>query len=106
MYKNVIPPGGNASTSGSVRQGTITNKIKAIVYDLDGTLLDTESLSTEAIQAVVGAYGKTFTWYVFPHGKKGKFYEQIQRNNIRFVCFIAGRPKRRFLACAVRNGAA
>ncbi|EWM22825.1 had-superfamily hydrolase [Nannochloropsis gaditana] len=62
MYKNVIPPGGSASTSGSVRQGTITNKIKAIVYDLDGTLLDTESLSTEAIQAVVGAYGKTFTW--------------------------------------------
>jgi len=39
-------------------------KIKAIIYDLDGTLLDTETLSTEAIQEVVGRFEKTFTWYV------------------------------------------
>ncbi len=36
--------------------------IQAIIYDLDGTLLDTETLSTEAIQAVVGRFQKTFTW--------------------------------------------
>ena len=36
----------------------------AVIYDLDGTLLDTESLSTEAIQAVVGRFGATFTWCV------------------------------------------
>lgn len=40
-------------------------EIKAVIYDLDGTLLDTESLSTEAIQAVVGRYGATFTWCVY-----------------------------------------
>ena len=39
-------------------------KIKAVIYDLDGTLLDTETLSTDAIQAVVGRWQKTFTWYV------------------------------------------
>jgi hypothetical protein len=39
--------------------------IEAVIYDLDGTLLDTESLSTEAIQAVVGRFGATFTWSVF-----------------------------------------
>lgn len=32
-----------------------------IVFDLDGTLLDTESQYTEASQRVVGRYGKTFT---------------------------------------------
>lgn len=46
--------------SSSLRKG----KVKAIIYDLDGTLLDTETLSTEAIQAVVGRWQKTFTWYV------------------------------------------
>lgn len=38
--------------------------IEAVIFDLDGTLLDTETLSSEAIQAVVSPYGKTFTWYV------------------------------------------
>jgi beta-phosphoglucomutase-like phosphatase (HAD superfamily) len=38
--------------------------IRAVLFDLDGTLLDTESLSTDAIQAVVGRFGKTFTWWV------------------------------------------
>jgi pseudouridine-5'-monophosphatase len=32
-----------------------------IVFDLDGTLLDTESLYTEASQHVVGQFGKTFS---------------------------------------------
>lgn len=42
-------------------------EIKAVIYDLDGTLLDTESLSTEAIQAVVGRFNATFTWCVVSH---------------------------------------
>jgi len=45
--------------------GLSKKNIKAIIYDLDGTLLDTETLSTEAIQAVVGRWQKTFTWYVY-----------------------------------------
>jgi len=31
-----------------------------VIFDLDGVLLDTEKLYTEATQAVVGQYGKTF----------------------------------------------
>jgi len=33
-----------------------------IIFDLDGVLLDTEKLYTEATQAVVSEYGKTFDW--------------------------------------------
>ncbi len=33
-----------------------------VIFDLDGVLLDTEKLYTEATQAVVGPYGKTFEW--------------------------------------------
>jgi predicted secreted acid phosphatase len=51
-----VPSNGSSSLS--------KGKIKAIIYDLDGTLLDTETLSTEAIQEVVGRRRRTFTWYV------------------------------------------
>jgi pseudouridine-5'-monophosphatase len=33
-----------------------------VLFDLDGTLLDTEPLYTEATQAVVGRFGKRFDW--------------------------------------------
>lgn len=57
----VVPSNSNGRSS-SLSKGK--GEIKAIIYDLDGTLLDTETLSTEAIQAVVGKWQKTFTWYV------------------------------------------
>lgn len=37
---------------------------RAIIFDLDGVLLDTEPLYTEATQAVVGEFGKVFDWSV------------------------------------------
>jgi pseudouridine-5'-monophosphatase len=33
-----------------------------VIFDLDGVLLDTEKLYTQATQAVVGEFGKTFDW--------------------------------------------
>jgi len=33
-----------------------------VIFDLDGVLLDTEKLYTEATQSIVGQYGKTFDW--------------------------------------------
>jgi pseudouridine-5'-monophosphatase len=35
---------------------------QAVLWDLDGTLLDTEPLYTEATQAVVGRWGKVYDW--------------------------------------------
>lgn len=37
---------------------------RAAVFDLDGVLLDTEPLYTEATQSVVEPFGKTYTWAI------------------------------------------
>lgn len=37
-------------------------RISAVLWDLDGTLLDTETLSSEAIQLVLSDYGATLDW--------------------------------------------
>jgi pseudouridine-5'-monophosphatase len=38
-----------------------------VLFDLDGTLLDTEPLYTDAAQAVVGRYGKVYDWSIKKH---------------------------------------
>lgn len=45
------------------------------LFDLDGVLLDTEGLYTEATQAVVGRYGKTYDWSIKRHtmGRDARF---------------------------------
>ena len=37
---------------------------RAVIYDLDGVLLDTEPFYTQVTQEIVGRYGKTFDWSV------------------------------------------
>jgi len=39
-------------------------RITHVIFDMDGTLLDTESIYTEVTQAILDPYGKTFTWEV------------------------------------------
>lgn len=41
-----------------------TRTPSAFIFDLDGTLLDTEPLYTQATQQVVDEFGKEFTWEV------------------------------------------
>lgn len=36
--------------------------IKAVIFDMDGLLLDTEGIYTEVTQAIAQRYGKTFDW--------------------------------------------
>ncbi len=38
--------------------------IKSVLFDVDGLLLDTESIYTEVTQSIVGEYGKTFDWSI------------------------------------------
>ena len=39
-------------------------KIKAILYDMDGLLLDTENFYTDVTQRIVSRYGKNFDWSI------------------------------------------
>lgn len=40
--------------------------VKGVIFDLDGTLLDTENISTEALDAVLQKFGPEYkvTWEV------------------------------------------
>lgn len=38
-----------------------------VLFDLDGVLLDTEELYTQATQEIVGKYGKTYDWSLKQH---------------------------------------
>ncbi len=42
----------------------MTPKISCLIYDLDGLLLDTESIYTDVTQKIVGEYDKVFDWSI------------------------------------------
>jgi HAD superfamily hydrolase (TIGR01509 family) len=41
--------------------------IKAVIFDMDGLLLDTEGIYTEVTHLIASRYGKTFDWAVKQH---------------------------------------
>lgn len=41
-----------------------TTPTRAVIFDMDGVLLDTETLYTEATQQIVARFGKTFDWRI------------------------------------------
>ena len=42
----------------------LSREARAVIYDLDGVLLETEHFYTEVTQQIVSAYGKRFDWTV------------------------------------------
>ena len=42
----------------------LSRSVRAVIYDLDGVLLETEHFYTEVTQEIVSVYGKTFDWTV------------------------------------------
>ncbi|MBN1652894.1 MAG: HAD-IA family hydrolase [Deltaproteobacteria bacterium] len=42
----------------------LARPVSNVIFDLDGVLLDTERLYTEATQQIVGRYGKRFDWSI------------------------------------------
>lgn len=50
-----------------MNQPLLARAPRCVLFDLDGTLLDTEPLYTEAAQAVVGRFGKVYDWSIKKH---------------------------------------
>ncbi|WP_225771670.1 HAD-IA family hydrolase [Pseudomonas sp. Marseille-Q5115] len=45
-----------------VSASTSAPQVKAVIFDMDGLLLDTEGIYTEVTQSIAQRYGKTFDW--------------------------------------------
>jgi pseudouridine 5'-phosphatase len=58
----------------------LARPVVAVVFDMDGVLLDTERLYTEATQQIVGRFGKTFDWSV-----KGNMIGRPARESARYL---------------------
>jgi len=58
-----------------------------VIFDMDGVLLDTERLYTQATQQVVGRFGKTFDWSV-----KGNMIGRPALDSARYLVEVLALP--------------
>ena len=58
-----------------------------VIFDMDGVLLDTERLYTQATQQIVGRFGKTFDWSV-----KGNMIGRPALDSARYLVETLGLP--------------
>ena len=58
----------------------LAHPVTAVVFDMDGVLLDTERLYTEATQQIVGRFGKVFDWSI-----KGNMIGRPARDSARYL---------------------
>jgi pseudouridine 5'-phosphatase len=63
-----------------VRAVRLLRPITAVIFDMDGVLLDTERFYTEVTQAIVGRWGKVFDWSV-----KGNMIGRPARDSARYL---------------------
>jgi pseudouridine-5'-monophosphatase len=58
----------------------LARPVTAVVFDMDGVLLDTERLYTQATQQIVGRFGKVFDWSI-----KGNMIGRPARDSARYL---------------------
>jgi pseudouridine-5'-monophosphatase len=66
---------------------TLVPSCRAVVFDLDGVLLDTEPLYTQATQQVLSPYGKEYTWEL-----KVQMMGRDSRSTAEFLVSALGLP--------------
>ncbi|XP_077552437.1 uncharacterized protein LOC144166824 [Haemaphysalis longicornis] len=52
----------NGRRGASIIMAAIFKPVTHVLFDLDGVILDTDQMYTDAVQAVAGRYGKQYTW--------------------------------------------
>jgi len=65
----------------------LARPVDAVVFDMDGVLLDTERLYTQATQQIVGRFGKVFDWSI-----KGNMIGRPARDSARYLVEALGLP--------------
>lgn len=64
METRAAGPSGDRSGNGRWSWSDVAGDVEAVIFDMDGVLLDTEKLYTEATLRVLEPYGKQFDWSI------------------------------------------